>query len=79
MPENYEEFISLILWTTSQSCRDSDGISGEPTEFEWNIFPGFTTLQLVREVQEFLSKMSIQPENFIGRIIFMSMFNDISW
>ena len=48
-------------------------------EFEWNIFPGFTTLQLVREVQEFLSKISIQPEDYTGRIIFMSMFNDISW
>ena len=48
-------------------------------ELEWNIFPGFTTLQLVREVREFLSKMSIQPEDFTGRIIFMSMFNDISW
>ena len=36
-------------------------------------------MQLVCEVQEFLSKMSIQPEDFTGRIIFMSMFNDISW
>ena len=29
--------------TSSQSYRDYDGISGEPTEFEWNIFPGFDT------------------------------------
>ena len=42
-------------------------------------FPGFTTLQLVREVQELLSRLSVQPEYFTGRIIFMSMFNDISW
>ena len=48
-------------------------------EFEWNIFPGFTTLQLFREVQEFLSNLSAQPQDFTGRIIFMSMFNDISW
>ena len=48
-------------------------------EFEWNIFPGFTTLQLVREVQEFLSNLNVQPEDSTGRIIFMSMFNDISW
>ena len=39
----------------------------------------FTTLQLCNKVQEFLSKMSDQPEEFKGRIIFMSMFNDISW
>ena len=48
-------------------------------EFEWYIFPGFTTMQLCHKVQEFLSKMSKQPEEFTGRIIFMSMFNDISW
>ena len=35
-------------------------------EFEWNIFPGFTTLQLVREVQELLSRLSVQPDNFTG-------------
>ena len=34
--------------TSSQSYRDFDGISGEPTEFEWNIFPGFDMLQLSR-------------------------------
>ena len=30
-------------------------IDGEPMEFEWNLFPGFTTLQLCNKVQEFLS------------------------
>ena len=48
-------------------------------EFECNIFPGFTTLQLVDKVQEFLSKMSEKPEKVTGRIILMSMFDDISW
>ena len=38
-----------------------------------------STLQLCCKVQEFVSKMSIHPEDFTGRIIFMSMFNDISW
>ena len=41
-------------------------------------FPGFTTLELVREVQKFMSKMG-EPEQFQGIIIFMSMFNDIIW
>ena len=48
-------------------------------EFEWKISPGFTTLQLCHKVQEFMSKMTIRPEDFTGRIIFMSMFNDFSW
>ena len=56
-----------------------DRIDGEPMEFEWNIFPGFNTLQLSQEVQELLLRLNETPENFTGRIIFMSMFNDISW
>ena len=31
------------------------------------------------KVQELLSRLSVTPDNFTGRIIFMSMFNDISW
>ena len=54
-------------------------IDGEPMEFEWNIFPGFTTLQLGHKVQELLLRLSVTPEKFTGRIIFKSMFNDISW
>ena len=64
--------------TTSQSYRDNDGINGEPTEFEWNIFPGFTTLQLCGKVTDLLSRLGETPETFTGRILFMSMFNDIS-
>ena len=56
-----------------------DRIDGEPMEFEWNIFPEFTTLQLSHKVQELLLRLSVTPEKFTGRIIFMSMFNDISW
>ena len=41
-------------------------------------FPGFTTLQLVQEVEQLMNKMR-EPEQFQGRIIFMSMFNDIIW
>ena len=48
-------------------------------EFEWNIFPGFNTLQLSQEVKSLLLRLDETPENFTGRIIFMSMFNDISW
>ena len=58
--------------------RTLDTIDGEPMEFEWNIFTGFTTLQLVDKVQEFMNKMG-DPAQFQGRIIFMSMFNDIIW
>ena len=67
----------LTWFKSSQEYRTLDTIDGELMEFEWNIFPGFTTLQLCNKVQEFLSKMSEMPE-FTGRNIFMSIFNDIS-
>ena len=63
---------------SSPEYRTLDRIDGEPIEFEWNIFPGFTTLQLSHKVQELLLRLGETPENFTGRIIFMSMFNDIS-
>ena len=78
-PNANESWKNRIEWiTTSQSYRDYDGISGEPTEFEWNIFPGFDTLQLYGKVTDLLSRLRETPENFTGRILFMSMFNDIS-
>ena len=63
---------------SDQSYRDEDAINGESTEFEWNIFPGFTTLQLCDKISDLLSNVGQTPETFTGRILFMSMFNDIS-
>ena len=78
-PESNEAWKKRIEWiTTDQSYRDFDGINGESTEFEWNIFPGFTTLQLCGKVTDLLSRLGETPETFTGRILFMSMFNDIS-
>ena len=66
-------------WLKSSSkYRNFDRIDGEPMEFKWNIFPGFNTLQLNEEVKRLLFRLDETPENFTGRILFMSMFNDIS-
>ena len=67
----------LEWFKSSSDYRTLVTIDGEPMEFEWNISPGFTTLELVREVQKFMGKMG-EPEQFQGRINFMSMFNDIT-
>ena len=78
-PSANESWKDRIEWiTTSQSYREYDGISGEPTEFEWNVFPGFDTLQLLDKVKDLLSRLGETPENSTGRILFMSMFNDTS-
>ena len=75
--------VTPINWEDS-SCKNSpqyrtlDTIDGEPMDFEWNIFPRFTTLQLINRVHEFMTKMG-DPSQFKRRIIWMSMFNDIKW
>ena len=47
----------------SSQYRTLDTIDGEPMEFQWNIFPGSTSLELVREVQKFMNKMSDPRRN----------------
>ena len=51
------------------------GIDGEAIEFEWNLVPRFTTLQIPRQIEN----ESTTPEQFLDRIMFMCMFNDIDW
>ena len=63
---------------SSSNYRNFDRIGGEPVELEWNVFRGFNTLQLSEEVKSLLLRLFETPENFTGRIIFMSMFNDFS-
>ena len=69
----------LTWFKSSSQYRALDTIDGETNGIRVEYFPEFTTLQLVREVQEFLTKMSEEPEDLTSWIIFMSMFNDISW
>ena len=61
-----------------KNYSDFDDVKGESAEFEWNIFPGFTTLQLCDKITDLLSSLGQSPEAFTGGILFMSMFNDIS-
>ena len=56
------------LW---QNRRRANGIRVE-------YFPGYNTSQVSQEVKHLLLRLGETPENFTGRIIFMSMFNDIS-
>ena len=78
-PEFNEAWKNRVAGIRSEkSFRDHDAINGESTEFEWNIFPGFTTLQLCDKINDLLSRLGQTPETFTGRILFMSMFNDIS-
>ena len=78
-PECNEAWKNRVAGVRAErSYRDFEDVSGESTEFEWNIFPGFTSLQLCDKICNLLSSLGQSPETFTGRILFMSMFNDIS-
>ena len=81
-----ENPLSNTVWEDKLTCSKVHHntelwtqLDGEPMEFDGNIFLGFTTLQLCHKVQELLSRLSVTPGKLTGRIIFMSMFNHISW
>ena len=79
-PQSNTAWEGRLAWfKSSPEYRNLDRIDGEPIEFEWNLSPGFTTLQFSHKVQELLLRFFETRESFTRRIIFMSMFNDISW
>ena len=73
-----DERQSNVVWEdrftwfeSSRAYRALDRIDGERMEFEWNILPGFNTLQLCHKDQKLMSRLSITPEKFSVWIIFM--------
>ena len=74
-PECNEAWENRVAGVRAErNYSDFEDVSGESTEFEWNIFPGFTSLQVCDKISNLLSSLGQSP----GRILFMSMFNDIS-
>ena len=70
---------SKIKWYSENNhVKDVNRIDGKPTEFEWKRFPGFTTLDLLKEIQSLMRNLQCEPEHFNDKIIFMSMYNDIA-
>ena len=61
--------------STFQQAKEYAELSGkyaEPIQFEWNIFPGFISI----EKSDGSTKNQEQSE---GRILFMSRLKDINW
>ena len=47
--------------------------------YEWKDFQGFTTLGNLDEIQKMMAELMFEPEQFQGRIIFMSRHNVTFW
>ena len=63
----------------SSQCRELDQIDGEPMEFVWRVFPGFTTMLILAEIQNMMTETQCEFEQFQRRINFKLMYNDIAW
>ena len=71
---------SKIDWYSENNhFKNMNRIDGMPTELEWKIFPAIIALGLFEQIQNLLTNLQCEPEHVKGRIIFMSMFNDIVW
>ena len=75
-----ESWKKQIQWYSDNNYfSELNRIDGQPMDFEWKIFQGFTTVAILNEIQLMMGKLQCEPENFTGRIIFISMFGDIVW
>ena len=78
--EPIEVWKNKIRWYLENNhLKDLNRIDGKPTEFEWKIFTGFTTLDFLEKIQDLMEDQKCEPEQFNDRIILMSMYNDIAW
>ena len=69
-----DEVSTLKMYPT---FRELQGLGGDPIDFEWKIFPGARTLDILHKIPADLQGKIVTTEKFSDRIIFMSMFNDI--
>ena len=79
-PQSNVELENKLEWfKDSYRITEVDRTEGEPMELEWTNFPGFTTLQILSEIRKLMTELNCESEHVEGRIIFMSMCNDIEW
>ena len=75
-----ESWKRQIQWYSDNNYfSELNRIDGQHMEFEWKIFPGFTTVGILNQIQRMMGELQCEPENFTGRILFMSMYNDSVW
>ena len=64
----------------SNSCKNISDIAGHSIEIDWHACLGDTSVQIWQKLKAVMSEAAHEPEHFPDRIIFASMFNDItSW
>ena len=57
----------------SDKCKSRNDISGQSIDIEWHVCLGDTSVQILHDVQVFMSEARREPDSFQDRIIFASM------
>ena len=78
-PEPVHAWKDTIHWyLETRYLKELDRIDGESMEFV-QTFPRILYIGNFTEIQRVMAELGCEPEQFQGRIIFMYMFNDITW
>ena len=60
------------------NCINRSDTAGETINIEWHVCPRDTSLQIFQSYTNSCRRANTNPESFPDRIIFTSMFNDIT-
>ena len=61
-PESVQALKEKTKWYLETRCiNELSRIDGEPMEFEWTNFQGFTTLGLLTQIQKSLAELKCEP------------------
>ena len=67
-PESNEEWKAKLNWFKDiKQYQEFHGIDGEPMEFEWMIFTGFTKLQILHEIQKCMETFGMSTRTIPGK------------
>ena len=71
-----ESWKKQIQWYSDNDYfSELNRIDGQTMEFEWKIFPGFTAVAILNEIQQMMEKYSVNRRTSHAASSFMSMFN----
>ena len=66
--------VDHISWfTQTRSYKEPDNFRGEPFVFEWMTFPGYTTMQLLQEIQIMIQEFVTQPKKSGKNCIYVNV------
>ena len=64
-PSNPSEAnIKIQHFQQSNGCAELSGLDGEPIEFLWNVFPGVTSIDILRQIQRDVNVRRINSDHF---------------